>query len=520
MSQQIEQGPVQQGASRLPTGWCWTTVDHVMARCQYGSSAKANGDSAGVPVLRMGNIQDGRLDLTDLKYLPAEHEEFPKLLLRDGDLLFNRTNSAELVGKSAVYTGLPSPCSYASYLVGLRLGPNCDSKYLCFYLNSHYGRHWVRSVVSQQVGQANVNSTKLRALQFPLAPLNEQRRIVAKIEELFSDLDAAVAALVRVRTKLKRYHRSVLKAAIEGKLTAKWRSRHPQTEPATSLLDRILNERRRRWDEVQRARFAEARTQPPKNWHAKYQEPVSPDATALPTLPPGWCWATVDQITENFDGRRVPVKAKDRALRQGDYPYYGASGIIDSVDDFLFDGHYLLIAEDGANLLSRSTPIAFEATGRFWVNNHAHIVQTYGSIPLAHLRHVLNGTRLDFFITGTAQPKLTQAALNRICLPLPPLEEQIVIVQEVEDRLSVVDQLALQVEANMKRAARLKQGILKRAFEGRLVSQDPTDEPSNELLERLRLAPTTATNDTSGGHASQERHTRQPRRLLPDAEEA
>lgn len=169
----------------LPKGWCWTTVENVMERCQYGTSAKTLEVSVGTPVLRMGNIQDGRLDLTNLKYLPADHDEFPQLLLQDGDLLFNRTNSAELVGKSAVYSGVPTPCSYASYLVSLRLGMACSSKFLCYYLNSHYGRRWVKSVVCQQVGQANVNSTKLRALRFTLAPLSEQHRIVAKIEELF-----------------------------------------------------------------------------------------------------------------------------------------------------------------------------------------------------------------------------------------------------------------------------------------------------------------------------------------------
>ena len=208
---------------QLPTGWCLAQVEDVILECQYGSSAKTSEEQDGVPVLRMGNIQDGYLDLNKLKYLPESHSEFPKRLLREGDLLFNRTNSAELVGKSAVYTGNPSRCSYASYLVALRLGVACESKFLCFYLNSSFGRQWVRSVVCQQVGQANVNSTKLRALRFPLAPSNEQRRIVGKIEELFSDLEAGVAALTRARANLKRYRASVLKAAVEGSLTAQWR---------------------------------------------------------------------------------------------------------------------------------------------------------------------------------------------------------------------------------------------------------------------------------------------------------
>src|SRR5262245_17457486 len=223
----------------LPSGWTWAAVRDVTRSARYGSSAKATGDTNGVPVLRMGNIQDGQLDLRDLKYLPVDHSEFPALLLQPGDLLFNRTNSAELVGKCAVYMGNPELCSFASYLIGLRLTSVCEPKFLSWYLNSCHGKQWIASVVSQQVGQANVNGTKLQALVFPLPPQEEQRRIVQKIEELFSKLDAGVAALERVKANLKRYRAAVLKAAVEGKLTAEWRAKHPDTEPASKLLERI-----------------------------------------------------------------------------------------------------------------------------------------------------------------------------------------------------------------------------------------------------------------------------------------
>jgi type I restriction enzyme S subunit len=205
-----------------------------------------------------------------------------------------------------------------------------------------------------------------------------------------------------------------------------------------------------------------------------YKEPARPDTANLPSLPEGWVCASVEQITDNFDGTRVPLKSTDRNKRSGPYPYYGASGIIDDIDDYLFDGAYLLIAEDGANLLSRSTPIAFKASGKFWVNNHAHIVQTAGAIPLAYLAIFLNGQDLKFFITGSAQPKLTQAALNRIPVPLPPLAEQERIVAEVERRLSVVEELEAVANANLQRATRLRQSILQRAFKGKLFDYSET----------------------------------------------
>ena len=128
------------GLRELPEGWVWMTVEQLSEFVRYGSSAKTSEDIDGVPVLRMGNIQGGELDLDQLKYLPRDHDEFPELLLKKGDLLFNRTNSAELVGKCAVYEGVPEVCSYASYLIGVRFPPGCDSRFIAMFINSVLGR--------------------------------------------------------------------------------------------------------------------------------------------------------------------------------------------------------------------------------------------------------------------------------------------------------------------------------------------------------------------------------------------
>ena len=223
------------GGGTLPVGWERKSVDEMVDEMQYGTSAKTSEDASGVPVLRMGNIKDGSLVLDSLKYLPAEHDEFPALLLQDGDLLFNRTNSAELVGKSAVYRGNPSQCSCASYLIRVRLRTGYVPEFLAYYINSTFGRAWVRSVVSQQVGQANVNGTKLKALAVPIPPLPEQLRIVAEIEKQFTRLEAGVAALKRVQANLKRYRAAVLKAACEGRLVPTERSKWNETTIGESV---------------------------------------------------------------------------------------------------------------------------------------------------------------------------------------------------------------------------------------------------------------------------------------------
>ena len=170
----------------LPAGWARTSIGRLASLVEYGSSAKTSESVVGVPVLRMGNIVDGDLDLTDLKSLPDAHNEFPRLLLKPGDLLFNRTNSPELVGKTAVYKGSPSISSFASYLIRVRFIVGCSSEFISAFLNSVYGRRWVKSVVTQQVGQANVNGTKLQNLLVPVPPAAEQVRIVQEMDRHLS----------------------------------------------------------------------------------------------------------------------------------------------------------------------------------------------------------------------------------------------------------------------------------------------------------------------------------------------
>jgi restriction endonuclease S subunit len=136
----------------------------------------------------------------------------------------------------------------------------------------------------------------------------------------------------------------------------------------------------------------------------------------------GWDSHTLGELTENFDFKRVPVKETDR--RAGPYPYYGASGIVDHVDEYLFDGEYLLIAEDGENLRTRSTPVAFVARGRFWVNNHAHIVRANHRANTKFLMYALAGTDVSGYLTGSTMPKLTQGNMNRIPIIAPPIADQ------------------------------------------------------------------------------------------------
>lgn len=210
--------PESSNLPSLPKGWIWVTVEQLSVLVQYGSSAKTHEEAVGIPVLRMGNIEDARLRVDSLKYLPKNHGEFPGLFLQEGDILFNRTNSAELVGKTAVYKGKPDPCSFASYLIRVRLVQGCAPDLLAYFINSVFGRAWITQVVSQQVGQANVNGTKLQALAVPLPPLDEQEQIVAEVERRLSIIEELEADVEANLTRADRLRQSILATAFSGRL--------------------------------------------------------------------------------------------------------------------------------------------------------------------------------------------------------------------------------------------------------------------------------------------------------------
>jgi type I restriction enzyme S subunit len=157
-------------------------------------------------------------------------------------------------------------------------------------------------------------------------------------------------------------------------------------------------------------------------------------------LPEGWRFESFKKVVINLDGQRIPIKSDERKSTHGTYPYYGATGIIDYVDEYIFDGENLLISEDGANLVARKYPIAFIATGKYWVNNHAHVVCAKPEVTTnSYLKWFFAWFDLSSYITGAAQPKLSQGKLNSIQIPLPPLAEQTRIVEKLDAVLSRID---------------------------------------------------------------------------------
>ena len=181
----------------------------------------------------------------------------------------------------------------------------------------------------------------------------------------------------------------------------------------------------------------------------------------------GWVETTIDKISTNLDSKRIPITKSDR--KSGEYPYYGASGIVDYVADYIFDGDALLVSEDGANLLARSTPIAFSVSGRYWVNNHAHILKFEHMATQRFVEFYLASIRLDEYITGAAQPKLNQKALNFIPIPIPvAIDTQKLIVERIESMQEETQRLESLYQRKLAALDALKQSPLHQAFSGAL----------------------------------------------------
>jgi type I restriction enzyme S subunit len=380
-----------------------------------------------------------------------------------------------------------------------------DPTYLYYFVHSNYG---YLNTHTKGVGIPHIDPVVLANIPFTLPPIFEQTRIVTKLEELLSDLDAGVAELKAAQKKLAQYRQSLLKAAVEGALTAEWRANNSPAETGAQLLERILQERRARWEAKQLAKFKEQGKAPPKDWQKKYPEPVQPDTTDLPELPQGWVWASLDQCA--LSESAITDGPFGSNLKSSHYQEYGPRVIrLQNIGDGIFidakahisQEHYeeltkhavetgdLIVAMLG-EVLPRACTIPPGVSPAI-VKADCARVRLNTDLVILHVAMLqLNSKPIrDIvlkFVKGIGRPRVNLSHIRAIPLAIAPMGEQREMARKlVEAGTSVEDQLDA-ITLSLKQSAAQRQNILKAAFSGQLVLQDPSDEPASELLARIR----------------------------------
>ncbi|MDW7755471.1 MAG: restriction endonuclease subunit S [Brevefilum sp.] len=397
--------------------------------------------TGSIACLRTKNVQHD-VEWDDLWFVPEQYMKRDEQLVRTNDILISTANSLELVGKVAQVKDMPYRATLGAFISLIRVPSELNPRFIYYQLSSPKIQNELHNVASTTTNISNISTSKLSKISLNIPPLDEQEKIVEKIEELLSQLDAGVAGLKRAKAELQRYRASVLKAAFEGRLVPQ----DPDDEPIKKVFD------------SKGIKFLEK---------AKF-----------PQIPENYVWSRLENCIDILDSKRVPINSKIREKRIKDkktselYPYYGATGQVGLIDDYIFDEELVLLGEDGAPFLDVNKDKAYIVKGKFWVNNHAHVLRAKNDlISNRFLLHYLNFFDFKDFVTGTTRLKLNQANMKSILIILPPINEQNRIVNEIDKRLSIVSEISKSIEVGFRDSEFLRNTILKSAFTGELKNR-------------------------------------------------
>ena len=426
----------------LPNGWVWTTLQEICSTPQYGWTTKATTQGT-LHLLRTTDITDGNVNWETVPFCTEEPPDKEKYLLKTGDIVISRAGS---VGYSYLVKN-PQNAVFASYLIRFKPLSVIDENYLAFFLKSP--DYW--KIISEEkagIALPNVNAAKLKQIQLPLPPLAEQYRIVAQLEVLFTQLNAAVDNLKKAQVQLHRYRRSILKAAFEGTLTTEWRERHSDSWKSMKLNEFITLESGSR----------------PKGG-------VRDIIEGIPSL--GGEHLSADG---NFNFKKIK---------------YIPEAYFESLNKGIIYPNDIIVVKDGATTGKTSFVDSDFPYKDAAVNEHLFIIRVNPKVAFSkfvfyYLFSSKGQQQILSDFRGATVGGISRNFPLKVTVPIPSLVEQGQIVSELERHLSVADAIEATLDTELRRAERLRRSILKQAFSGKLVPQDPNDEPASVLLEKIQ----------------------------------
>lgn len=487
--------------------WLEVSLGTAIRGIQAGNSFKcderppAEGE---IGVAKVSAVSWGRYQEQESKTCLDPARVLPDLFIRAGDFLLSRANTIELVGACVIAEHVSKPIMLSDKILRIDFD-GAEPRWVMHFLRSHFGRKQIEELsTGNQLSMRNIGQAALREIRLPLPPLNEQRRIVTKLEDLLARSRRAKEALDAVPPLLEKLRQSILAAAFRGDLTADWRAKNPNVEPAEELLKRIRIERRKKWEEAELAKLrAKGKTPTDDRWKAKYSEPEPVDTSELPELPKGWRWASVDElITHITSGSRAWSPFYDRGvstfiMAQNVNPWRLDLSFRQSVDPPAKDPERdrtrvarddLLITIVGANT-GDTCLVDGDLTEHFVCQSVAlvrPVISTLSWLLLAWTNATPGGAALIRELAyGQGRPHLSLDQIRELPVPVCGSHE----LNEIEracarlfERLTKIQTAHAAISESLRGLA---PAILAQAFRGELVEQDPNDEPASAMLERL-----------------------------------
>jgi type I restriction enzyme, S subunit len=508
---------IEVNSQELPKGWCW--VQHKdIATINPKLPFNNVGDTTLVSFVPMSAVEAvcGKYDLSQVRKFGEVKKGYTPFI--DSDLIFAKITPCMENGKIAVLENLTNGVGFGSTEFHVsRLTSLTHKKYLFYFFTQKAFRRDAQQHMTGSAGQLRVPKTYFEQIFIPLPPRSEQHRIVEKIEELFSDLDKGIESLKTTQQQLKIYRQAVLKWAFEGRLTAKWREEKKQQgelKSAEELLVQIKAEREKR-DLTQLQEWHEA----VKTWEANGKQgkkpgkpqrlkdlppPSATEIDKLPELPKEWLWIRLEESSDAIDpqpSHRTPPKVQNGIPFISIQDFDKATGKINfdnarKVSSSVLQEHIERYAlEDGDFIIGKIGTVG----NSFKIPSKRFFAISANVVLIAVNRNIVTSDFLFYLIKSqlikrqfdegskaTTQSAFGIQKVRLLIVPYTSKEEQNQIIEEIEFRLSICDRLEATITENITRAEALRQSILKQAFAGKLVPQDPNDEPAEQLIERIR----------------------------------